>query len=85
MKNTESNQEGPSISLEITCSGCKYVRTERYSVQSDNGCDVSCAHESAPFDKYIGDTTWTTPSWCPLSKMALGRFAEQLSLYWPER
>lgn len=56
---------GPTIQVLGSCLNCIHCRSERYRCQGDSGHDVSCAHPNAPGDKYIGDTRWTTPSWCP--------------------
>ncbi len=60
-----ANREGPSIRLEASCSGCRYECNASYAVQGDSGFDVSCSHPNNP-GRHIGDSTWRTPSWCPL-------------------
>ena len=59
---------GPKVTIERDCFGCAFERSERYAVQSDSGCDVKCTHPShGDGGKYIGDTTWRTPDWCPVT------------------
>lgn len=60
------DRNGPLATVTMSCVGCKHVRTERYAVQGDSGCDVYCTHADAPKGGEIGDTTWRTPNWCPL-------------------
>lgn len=64
---------GPAIAVE--CHGCSFNRNERYVMQGDTGRDVFCTEPSVAEpnggDKYIGDTNWTTPEWCPFRIDAL--------------
>ena len=68
---------GPRITLKMSCDGCRCERSESYAVQGDSGFRVYCAHPlrgSAHPErpgKYIGDTTWETPDWCPEIESAL--------------
>lgn len=55
---------GPKLTVSASCSGCVHERSEHYAVQGDSGHNVTCAHPSSP-GRHIGDTTWSTPSWCP--------------------
>ena len=55
---------GPRIEVKKRCSGCDYKKSESYVVQGDSGRDVYCTHPSVG-KKYVGDTNWTTPAWCP--------------------
>lgn len=70
-------REGPLVTIEANCFGCKHCTTESYRVQSDTGSDVYCEHpdvlaESALRSrKRVGDTSWTTPKWCPLLEAAM--------------
>ena len=59
-----SYREGPRISIVASCGGCVHERTKKYRVQGDSGTDVTCAHPDHP-GRIVGDTTWTTPAWCP--------------------
>jgi hypothetical protein len=68
--------EGPNVQFEASCFDCVYQRSDRYVCQGDSGFDVSCAHPEAPSDRSIGDTTWTTPSWCPLVAATIARLVE---------
>lgn len=44
---------------------CEEVHGKRYRVQGDSGRD-GCVHDtSLPQAKYIADTCWDTPDWCP--------------------
>ena len=65
---------GPSVRLVLSCDGCMYERAEKYAVQGDSGHDVSCGRFDPP--KYIGDTTWSTPEWCPLRSVAIAEHIE---------
>lgn len=58
-------REGPRVVTRMSCNGCKYEHSERYQVQGDSGHDVFCTHPMI-VRKHIGDTSWTTPGWCPL-------------------
>ena len=62
---------GPTVTTNRRCDTCPACKSESYRVQSDSGCNVYCTHpafESEPNQrKYIGDTTWTTPYWCPVA------------------
>jgi hypothetical protein len=55
-------REGPEVTIKRSCSGCTHVRTKDYAVQGDSGFTVSCALA----ERWIGDTTWATPAWCPV-------------------
>lgn len=68
---------GPRLTLEASCNGCAHCHEESYAVQGDSGFDVECAHPSAAEPgkrRRIGDTTWSTPKWCPLMADALATF-----------
>jgi hypothetical protein len=54
-------REGPLVTIRRSCFDCAHVRSSYYAVQGDGGCDVSCAKAG----RGIGDSTWTTPEWCP--------------------
>lgn len=60
---SDNDREGPSVTIEASCFGCRYEKSEHYQAQSDSGCVVYCTHSSKP--ARIGDTTWDTPEWCP--------------------
>lgn len=67
-------QDGPSIRLDMSCFGCKFVRSKSYAVQGDSGHRVTC---SAVDGKYIGDSNWSTPEWCPKRAAALDKFYQK--------
>ena len=58
---------GPKVTVKRRCSDCKACNSESYAVQGDSGHYVYCEHPSLPESKYIGDTNWNTPHWCPVS------------------
>lgn len=64
------NDDGPTATVSLTCFDCRHERSKSYAYQSDSGHIVSCAHPSLPEPRCIGDTTWTTPAWCPVLKRA---------------
>lgn len=65
MADMTAEQYGPTERITRRCSDCKACVSESYKCQSDSGHDVYCAHPSLPERKLIGDTTWSTPDWCP--------------------
>ncbi len=73
-----SDRQGPSIRLEVDCFGCAFEATESYRCQGDSGNDVYCTHPAHGEDgkdrRYVGDTKWKTPDWCPLRAEALASF-----------
>lgn len=67
---------GPSVSLRVSCLNCQHQQSVGYRVQGDSGRDVYCHHpnfaggqDPSSGPKHVGDTTWDTPGWCPLSPM----------------
>lgn len=70
-------REGPSVRIEASCFDCKYEHGEHYAVQGDSGCDVSCTHPDSPKPACVGDTTWKTPTWCPLLPDAIRKLFER--------
>ena len=73
--------DGPTVKLELSCFGCKHVRTERYQVQGDSGMEVFCDHPHfKPGCGLIGDTHWRTPAWCPLRAAAIKAALKPLGL-----
>ena len=58
---------GPKVTVRRSCSDCKACNSESYAVQGDSGHYVYCEHPSLPERKYIGDTRWDTPGWCPVA------------------
>lgn len=75
---SEQMQIGPRIIIRASCLGCAHERSEGYACQGDSGQDVSCAHPDFPAGRRIGDTTWSTPEWCPLYATELVRLVERL-------
>ena len=59
---------GPKVTVRRSCSDCEACNSESYAVQGDSGHYVYCEHPSLPESKYIGDTNWNTPHWCPVSE-----------------
>ena len=59
-----SEREGPLVTIRRSCNGCAYERSESYVVQGGSGFHVSCVHPRIG-RRNIGDTTWSTPQWCP--------------------
>lgn len=75
---------GPRITVNASCSSCEYVRTSHYAVQGDSGCNVSCSQpevvaDNQGKDRYVGDTTWDTPMWCPMLTAALSAKARDMT------
>jgi len=63
-----NERSGPSVTVKRSCWGCKHCHTERYCVEEDSGNYVSCTHPHFGTKiKYIGDTSWDTPDWCPVA------------------
>lgn len=71
-------RKGPIFSIHASCLGCHFEDSGTYRFQSDSGLDVRCAHPDAPLTNYIGDSTWNTPSWCPLRAAALEAFIAEV-------
>lgn len=76
-------RDGPSIKLEISCFDCVHCTSESYRVQSDSGSDVYCIHPDASQGRgnrrFVGDTNWDTPKWCPLRGRTIAEFVESLT------
>lgn len=68
---------GPHLRIVASCFNCQHEQTERYAVQGDSGTLVYCAEPSIT-KRQIGDTTWDTPSWCPLLNRARSALIEDL-------
>lgn len=81
---SEQRRSGPSLKIVARCDGCVYEHSEHYSIEDGNDVDsghvVYCRHPAAAADEVdrsvngdrcIGDTTWTTPKWCPLLAAAV--------------
>jgi hypothetical protein len=81
-ESAQAARVGPRVTMSLDCFGCAHTESERYRVQGDSGSDVYCTHdqhgEPGKARRYVGDTRWTTPDWCPLRGPALAAFlAEQ--------
>lgn len=61
-------REGPLVTVEYSCYGCRYEQNKHYAVQGDSGTDVYCVHPKIGC-RCIGDTTWDTPQWCPFRQL----------------
>lgn len=62
-------QEGPRVTVNKSCSGCRWHSAERYQVQGDSGYDHYCTHGGVKRD--TGSFTWKTPDWCPFDRPAV--------------
>ena len=60
---------GPRLRLQVSCLECLHESSSPYRVQGDAGRTVSCMHPGGR--GYVGDSSWDTPSWCPLLAAAL--------------
>ncbi len=66
---------GPRLTIVACCSDCIHCKSISYVCQSDSGRTVECNHPNVG-RKRIGDTTWTTPEWCPELPAALRTLKE---------
>ena len=57
-------RQGPSVKVKLSCFDCVHETSERYQCQGDSGSTVYCTHGGGK--RYVGDSTWETPKWCPL-------------------
>lgn len=65
---------GPLLTIAASCDGCAYEHSESYVCQGDSGFRVFCiylvaypvGHPDGGKARRVGDTTWQTPTWCPL-------------------
>lgn len=66
---------GPKVSLQLTCHHCENCLSTHYACQGDSGHTVHCTHpdvrSSEGDPRYIGDSNWSTPQWCPLRDRAI--------------
>lgn len=67
MSNNPNGTDGPKVKIKASCFDCRHCKSTGYAVQGDSGHAVSCSL----VDKRIGDTTWDTPTWCPLLAAAV--------------
>lgn len=73
-----SNREGPRVTLQMSCMGCVFEREVRHWRRDDPGTDVYCSHPELKEYGLVGDSTWNTPSWCPLRSAALEAFIAEV-------
>ena len=64
---------GPRLTIEASCMGCVHERSDSYRVQCDSGINVRCAHPAVG-SRYVGDSHWHTPDWCPEMASAKASF-----------
>ena len=74
---------GPKVEMKLSCFDCTHCETERYAVQGDSGNDVYCNHPECGLTmsqdrRYVADSNWATPQWCPLRQRAINEFVSQL-------
>jgi hypothetical protein len=84
-----AKRNGPRLHVVATCQGCVYEHSEYYCIEDgndvDSGHNVYCMNERAPGQRAsggfarVGDTLWTTPTWCPLLADARTAFAAELA------
>ena len=81
----KEGREGPLVTISRSCSGCRYEETEGYRVQSDTGRDVYCTNSLVQIGdrrRHIGDTTWSTPDWCPFLRFSTPTDYDGPTLEW---
>ena len=69
--------EGPEVTVKYSCFNCKFEVSESYRCQGDSGQDVYCTHPSFSERKRVGDTSWSTPDFCPFKKDAFRALANE--------
>lgn len=65
---------GPLVTINTSCFDCSFETSDSYCVEDvndvDSGHKVYCTHPEAPLAgearRYIADSCWDTPDWCPL-------------------
>jgi len=61
--------KGPTVTIRGSCLNCEFCRSESYTCQGDSGSDVYCVNpevlEAGKELRFIADTNWATPKWCP--------------------
>lgn len=64
MNDNERGREGPRITIEISCNGCRWVNEAYYQV---GVLCSACSHPEASTigHRFIGDCNLRTPDWCP--------------------
>jgi len=74
--------QGPRVKVELSCFDCSLCVSKRYTCQGDSGHDVFCTHPDvvsiAKPEMYIGDSRWSTPTWCPLRQVAIDKMVAGL-------
>lgn len=61
-------QQGPTVKKSYNCFECTYCTSERYMWQFISGSYVYCEHPDFKEKKYVGDTNYSTPDFCPYKK-----------------
>lgn len=70
---------GPKVRIERSCLKCECCRSEAYRCQGDSGRTVSCVHPSLGQPRFISDTNWNTPDWCPVLRRTVGLQEEEVT------
>ena len=72
---------GPQIKVSMTCAYCTHVRSYANLGLGDSASDVYCTHpdNGDGSRRFIADTDWTTPKWCPMRKEAIDKAVQALS------
>lgn len=75
---------GPRVRIELSCINCDHCIGESCTCQSDSGVDVYCIYPSTADiiggnSRLIGDSNWSTPSWCPLRQQAIDKLLSELN------
>lgn len=73
-------RNGPRLTVKASCLGCEHEQSDSYAVQGDSGFQVFCGsldvidQSAIGSRRHIGDTTWDTPTWCPLLAQAIADY-----------
>jgi hypothetical protein len=81
MSDQGQKTNGPRIRLELTCFDCHWCRSAQYQVHSQDGHNVYCDHPICGGEgqgRYIADTRWDTPAWCPLRTARVAEFLKAI-------
>lgn len=75
---------GPRVRIELSCFDCDFCTSDRYTCQGDSGHDVYCIYPNkvdtvATRRRHVGDSNWSTPTWCPLRQAAINKMVTGLS------
>lgn len=60
------DKEGPTTTVHInkSCSGCKFLQSQKWSIEDGNDYDWGFDYTCEKLKKYIGQQP-ETPLWCP--------------------